>query len=267
MKERLEGGSSILNNPLTPGQGGAPFVTIITATYNAEKYLEETIISVLGQTYGNIEYIIIDGGSNDSTLDILEKYSSKISYWLSEPDQGIYDAWNKAISLARGEWICYVGADDILLPDAIQNYANFINSNEGEPFEFICSVVELVNDQLKFIRKKGKPWDWNSFRVFMTVAHVGSLHHISLYEKYGKYDTNYKIAADYEFLLRPKSNLKAAFLHKVTAKMRLSGYSNSTIAVFKETLNAKILTASRLKISCLIEYYIAVGKYLLKKAL
>ena len=87
-------------------------VSIITVTYNAEKYLEQTIRSVIAQTYPNIEYIIIDGGSTDGTIDINKKYSDRIAHWVSEPDKGIYDAMNKGIRFAHGELIGIVNASD-----------------------------------------------------------------------------------------------------------------------------------------------------------
>lgn len=106
-------------------------VTIVTAVYNGELYLEQTIKSVLDQTYDNIEYIIIDGDSTDDTLSIIKKYDEKIAYWISEPDAGIYDAWNKAISLTTGNWIAFVGADDILLPHTVQLYVDYILGNNN----------------------------------------------------------------------------------------------------------------------------------------
>ena len=89
-----------------------PLITIITVSYNAVKTIEDTIVSVLGQTYNNIEYIIIDGGSTDGTLDIIKKYQDKITYWVSEPDKGIYDAMNKGIAKANGELIGIINSDD-----------------------------------------------------------------------------------------------------------------------------------------------------------
>ena len=90
-----------------------PLISIITVVFNCEKYLEETIKSVINQTYDNIEYIIIDGGSSDGTLDIIKKYEDKITYWVSEKDGGIYDAMNKGIELSHGEWINFMNGGDI----------------------------------------------------------------------------------------------------------------------------------------------------------
>ena len=90
-----------------------PLISVVTVSYNAVSTIEQTIISVLNQMYSNIEYIIIDGGSTDGTVDIIKRYDDKIAYWRSEPDRGIYDAMNKGILQAKGEWIYFIGASDL----------------------------------------------------------------------------------------------------------------------------------------------------------
>jgi len=98
-----------------------PLVSIITVVLNGEKHFAHTIQSVIAQTYDNVEYIIIDGGSTDGTVDIIKKYEDKIDYWISEPDEGIYDAMNKGIDLFTGKWLYYLGSDDFLLRYALAN--------------------------------------------------------------------------------------------------------------------------------------------------
>ena len=100
---------------------GAPLISIITAVLNGDKTLERTIQSVIDQDYKNIEYIIIDGGSTDGTLDIIKKYDHAIDYWMSEPDEGIYDAFNKGIQISSGEWIYFLGADDYFVDQNVLN--------------------------------------------------------------------------------------------------------------------------------------------------
>lgn len=91
-----------------------PLLTVITAVFNGAQHLEETILSVIGQTYDNVEYIIIDGGSTDGTLDIIHQYDDAIDYWISEKDSGVYDAWNKGIKISTASWILFIGSDDYI---------------------------------------------------------------------------------------------------------------------------------------------------------
>ena len=203
-----------------------PLITVITATYNSEDVIERCINGVINQVYNNIEYIIIDGNSSDNTIAIIEKYHENIKKWVSEPDSGVYDAWNKGLNMSHGEWITFVGSDDVLYPDAIQNYVDFINKSELK-FDFICSRAHVVNHNGKILRTLGWPWDWKISKKFNTIAHPGSLHSKELFEKLGRYDTNYKIVGDYELMLRGGANLRAGFMDKVTLKMQIGGLSDS----------------------------------------
>jgi len=140
-----------------------PIITIITATYNSVSVLERCIQGVISQTYKNIEFIIIDGNSKDETVAIIKKYSNHIFKWISEPDKGVYDAWNKGIDLATGSWITFIGSDDLLYPDAIQNYVEHINKSNVN-FDFISSRVHVVNKHDNVIRTLGWPWRWETSR-------------------------------------------------------------------------------------------------------
>ncbi len=214
-----------------------PLISIITVVYNGEKHLEETILSVINQSYNNIEYIIIDGGSTDATLEIIRQYEYAIDYWVSEKDEGIYDAWNKAVSLSQGEWISFLGADDVYMLGALKSYVEWID--KLKEVNYISSKVNLIARE-KRVRTVGEKWNWVRFKKYMTVAHVGSLHHRSLFCDYGLYDLSLKVIADYEFLLRIGSNLKAEFLNKVTANMRVGGVSDGGLDVFFEVAKVKV---------------------------
>ena len=114
-------------------------ISIVTVSYNAAETIEQTISSVVNQTYENIEYIIIDGGSTDGTVDIIRKYEDRIAYWVSEPDKGIYDAKNKGIDAATGDYIYFLGADDILLNLPIISISNAWHDN----IDIILGKVEF----------------------------------------------------------------------------------------------------------------------------
>jgi len=115
-----------------------PLITVITVIFNGKEYLEQTILSILEQTYDNVEYIIIDGGSNDGTLDILKQYDQYLDYWVSEPDRGIYDAMNKGIALASGTWLNFMNAGDSLNTRTVLNEI-FTDSTQYQDIDFIYS--------------------------------------------------------------------------------------------------------------------------------
>lgn len=242
-----------------------PFITVITAVFNGAKTLEETILSVINQTYDNVEYIIIDGGSTDGTLDIIKGYENAIDYWLSEKDAGIYDAWNKGIRIASGEWIAFLGADDVYIDGALEAYGNLTVECNSSQFDYISSRVNLMSEN-KILRTIGQQWNWKTFRRYMNVAHVGSLHNRKLFEKYGVYDTNYKICGDYELLLRARSELKAAFLNSTTVNMSIGGASDNSPGL-SEMERAKVGTGGRNYLLSRFELIMATIKLRLRKLL
>lgn len=261
-----EGGLRLQGHGKGEDERSGPLVTIVTAVFNGEKTIEQTILSVIHQSYSNVEYIIIDAGSTDGTLDIVKKYGHAINYWVSEPDGGIYDAWNKGVALASGTWIAFLGSDDIYRDGAVQAYMDFVSVQSDPDIEYVSSKINLTNDE-KVLRTVGLPWNWKSFRKYMKVAHVGSLHHKKLFEKYGLFDASYRITGDYEFLLRPGRNLNAYFLNEVTVNMHVGGVSNADSRVFEESTKAKISTGGRNVVASQIEKYWAILKWKIRSQL
>ncbi|PJJ11115.1 glycosyltransferase involved in cell wall biosynthesis [Flavobacterium sp. 1] len=207
-------------------------ITIVIATYNAGKYLEICLNSIIPQLNNDIELVIIDGASKDDTIDVIKKHQKYISYWISEKDKGIYDAWNKGIKVATGDWIMFIGADDELLPDAINKYINLLANNDFSSFDYISAQNEYVNEDEKLIKLLGNGADWKLMRKGNSAAHVASLHHKkNLFEKVGFYNLDFKICADYEILLRKKDSLKSYFLQEKIAKMKVGGMSFSVKAI------------------------------------
>ncbi|MEA5139284.1 glycosyltransferase family 2 protein [Arcicella rigui] len=242
-----------------------PKISIITATYNSAKTLEQSLLSVISQGYNNIEYIVIDGGSKDGTLGILEKYNSEISYWISEKDKGIYDAWNKGVEKATGDWIAFLGSDDFFYPDAIQHYVDFINKEQINNTDclYISSKIEMITEEGRVLRTYGWPWNWEQFRRVNIIAHPGSLQSKYLFEKYGNYDINYKIVGDYELLLRPQKSLNAKFINTVTVKMTVGGASNQ-LKMFKELKKVIIVRGGVSVLRANFDYYIHITKLYFK---
>ncbi len=219
------------------GAGCSPVISLITVVMNGAKTIRSTIDSIVPQLDGSVEYIIIDGGSTDGTVEIIRDYVRYLAYWVSEADSGIYDAWNKAIAVSRGEFIAFIGADDILEPHACLAYIRQIKSNAD--IEYWSSRVMFGGSGGRIV---GRPWRWGEFRKYMSVAHVGSLHRRDLFVRYGKYDSTFQIAGDYEFLLRIGKVLKAGFLDTVTVRMGDGGVSNTkAILTLRETRRAKLM--------------------------
>ncbi|MFV0330620.1 MAG: glycosyltransferase family 2 protein [Dysgonomonas sp.] len=234
--------------------------SVIIATYNAENVLSTTLDSLKKQTCKNFELIIIDGNSNDSTKNIITSNLDIVSSWISEPDNGIYDAWNKGIRMAKGEWICFIGAGDTLVPDALEKYAYFIHKLKDK-VDYISAKIARTTENNTYTSDLGEPYTWKSLRKKMNVAHVGSLHNKNLFKEIGLYNTEYKIAADYELLLRKKGKLKAVFMDYVIGTMPIGGISFSVKAL-KEAAKAKRETGQISTFS--IFYHYIIGYILLK---
>jgi glycosyltransferase involved in cell wall biosynthesis len=230
-----------------------PKLSIVTAVFNAVDTLEATIDSLSRQSFRDFEYIVLDGASADGTVELLQRNAARIDFWTSERDTGIFNAWNKALSVARGEWIAFLGADDVYLPDALAQYAQAIAEVPAGSVQYISSRVQLIADGTPQ-RMIGSAWSWPAFAHHMTVAHVGSMHHRSLFDQYGLFDESYRSGGDYELLLRPRGALRAAFIDRVTARMALGGASNAnTSLALREQERAKRTTGGRAAWLCAVE--------------
>lgn len=179
--------------------------------------------------------MIIDGNSSDDTISIVKAYGRFVDYFISEPDSGVYDAWNKGIKVSQGKWIMFIGADDVLLPDAIECYLNILEHNkEAKEVDYICAKNEYVDKNGKLLKILGSEPSWNNMRKMNVAAHVASLHNKKrLFEEIGLYDLNFKICADYELLLRKGNGLKYFFIPNHIARMAVGGVSFSTMAIIE----------------------------------
>ncbi|MBD2116252.1 MULTISPECIES: glycosyltransferase family 2 protein [Microcystis] len=241
-----------------------PLVTIITVVFNGEKYLEQTIQSVINQTYDNVEYIVIDGGSTDGTVEIIHKYEDAIDYWLSEPDQGLYFAMNKAISLAMGEIIGNLNCGDWYELDAIQNSVLALNDSQAD---YAYGSVYLVNQKGERI---GKFSAMTGEKLNQSIYYVQPYPHISafvkklVYLQEGSFNTKYKVAADHEFSLRIHTkNYQGVEIKKVLGNIRPGGLSGKIIAK-EESRDIAIEYGVNKTYAYLLFLYYTINSYLVK---
>jgi glycosyltransferase involved in cell wall biosynthesis len=221
---------------LKHSSSNVPLVSIITAVYNGEKYLEETIQSIVNQTYPNMEYIIIDGGSTDRTLEIIKKYDDKIDYWVSEKDQGISDAFNKGVRLAQGQYINFQGdGDGFVASDSLEKVFHDLNSAQDIFISAKIKRVDVLGKEI-FVSKQPKYFDKKSLLFRMSMPHQGLFTHIRYFKKYGLFDTKNTFSMDYEHLLRSYNEFpKVVLRNVVVAQWRADGLGNGRfLEIFRE---------------------------------
>lgn len=205
-------------------------VSVITVCYNSEMTMEDTIKSVLQQTYQNIEYIIIDGGSKDRTLDILKQYEPAFRGRMkitSEPDQGIYDAMNKGIRKARGELIGILNSDDFYEPDAVETMVQAYRENKTDymilyGFQRNLKHIRLQDEEISVVLYH------HDYLKQQMITHPTCFVSRQVYEKYGVFNTDYQSSADYEFMLRVQAAGGVTFLpvYKIITNFRTGGMSS-----------------------------------------
>ena len=222
-------------------------ISIITVVLNNKKYIEDCIQGVLEQTYQNIEYIVVDGGSTDGTLDIIKKYDDKITKWISEPDRGIYDAMNKGISMATGDVVGILNADDVYYDCNVLGSVADIMRNANIDACYSDLVYVGQHDLGAVIRYwRSCPFKPGLFREGWVPPHPTFFARKRIYEQYGNFDLDYTLAADYELLARllERHRITSVYVPKIFVKMRLGGATNKSIAnILKQ--NIEILRACK----------------------
>ena len=204
-----------------------PKISIVTITYNSERTLEETILSVVTQDYPNLEYIIMDGGSKDRTLEIVDKYRDKISFVISEPDKGISDAFNKGIRYATGEIIGIINSDDILLGGTLNTLAKNYNPNV-DVYSMNVVLWDDINNHK--VREIPTVTNLNCYNMSVHVAHQGRFVTKKAYEKWGCFDGRLKYMMDWDLLVRfYKSNAVFQYINHDAALYRLGATTSDNI--------------------------------------
>lgn len=203
----------------------APLISLVVATHNAARSLPRCLDSLRAQAFRDFEVIVMDGASTDGTVELLRASGDVVTQWRSEADSGIYQAWNKALPLARGEWIAFLGADDWLWDgEALARLAPQLR--EALPrYRIVYSRLRQVDEAGGVVDELGEPWEAfrARFRSHACLPHPGLMHHRSLFERHGGFDESFRLAADYEFLLRELAAGDALFVPALTVGVGWGG--------------------------------------------
>jgi len=218
-------------------------ISVVTVCKNSEKHIEKAIQSVINQTYHNYEYIIIDGKSDDRTCEIIAKYSNYIAQFISETDNGLYEAMNKGIKLATGDFIYFLNSDDYffdqeVLKDIVQTLL------KDNSCDFLYGNVEQVSISGEcFTSKLVKPEYLKTEMITScAIPHQGSFFKANLFEKLGYFNETYRIAADYEWFTRLLQNpsLKLSFIDRIIAFYYCGGFSGTNLKLaYSEMFNVQ----------------------------
>ncbi|WP_310557768.1 glycosyltransferase family 2 protein [Flavobacterium sp.] len=208
-------------------------ISIITVVYNNEATIQQAMESVLNQTYSDIEYVIIDGNSMDKTVSIIETYKNRLGYFISERDQGLYDAMNKGIQAATGDVIGILNSDDLYQDSTV--IADIVNQFNLDPdLEIVYgNLVYVKKDAVNQVVRNWKSKDYYSkfFDDGNVPPHPSLFLKREVYQKVGLFDLEFKLAADYEFMFRvfKKHHFKSKYINRLIVKMRLGGETNKSI--------------------------------------
>ena len=211
-----------------------PKISVIVAVFNAQSTLQQCLDSFTKQSYKHKELIVIDGASTDGSIEILNRNSVFIDYWISEKDRGVFHAWNKGLKKVNGDWICFLGADDYFWSESVlTNVAVQLNQSQSN-VQLVYGQVMLLSESGKPINLIGQAWPNVGKRLqkMMCLPHPGAMHRRNFFDKHGVFDETYRIAGDYEMLLRGFLDVdsQAVFVPDfIAVGMRHGGLSSSPI--------------------------------------
>jgi glycosyltransferase involved in cell wall biosynthesis len=204
-------------------------VSIITIVKNGAETIEETIRSVLDQTYPNIEYLVIDGGSTDRTFEVVRRYAGRISYWASEQDKGLYDGMNKGIRVATGEVVGILGSDDVYVDgQVIENVVAGMSEHAAESCYADLRYVDRKNSRRLVRYWKSGPFSKERFKRGWMPPHPTFFVRREIYSKYGAFNTDFFLAADYELMLRflYRYGISTVYIPRILVNMKTGGKSH-----------------------------------------
>ena len=222
-----------------------PKITIVTPSYNQGEFLEETIRSVILQGYENLEYIVIDGGSTDNSLEIIHKYQDHLNYWVSEPDKGQADAINKGFNLATGDIFAFLNSDDVYLPETLAKVGRFFAENSQ--IYFLCGQTEFIDQES--LSTQGFPElfqvEINDITMTQTchIAQPSTFFRASAWQKIGNFDQSLHYCFDYDFWLRAYlAGCKFSQSKEIFSQFRIHDASKTNTAYIEGKFDRDFIT-------------------------
>jgi len=219
-------------------------ISVITVCYSAEHFIEQCMKSVIEQSLDRVDYVVIDGGSTDSTVEIIERYAGKISFWHSKPDRGIGNAFNLGVEHSRGEWLLFLNADDYFCrTDALEILASLAMSSKVDVVYAQVQPVSREPNPRLIGKAMGWPFSPWAFLLKDLIPHPAALTSRAYFMRVGPFREDLKIVLDYEHYLRSYKKLKTIFLPEVLTHMRVGGISSDRNLCLEEMLHAQKLNS------------------------
>jgi glycosyltransferase involved in cell wall biosynthesis len=227
---------------LKTAQPEKPLVSIVTPVFNGRRYLEQTIKSVLAQTYDNIEYIIIDGGSNDGSIDIIKKYGQQVDFWSSESDAGMYDAVNKGLKIASGEILAYLNSDDLYYSDTVEFAVDYFKKNAAA--ELIYGNCDFIDSYSNFLYNYRYPtfrWEFFISRHTSSIPQQTTFWRRGIHHKIGYFDSGLKMCGDFDFYAKAGQCCRIEHTQRTLAKYRIHAASLTTMQATQNKKEVDVL--------------------------
>lgn len=245
-----------------------PLVSVVTVCLNAEKFIEQCMQSVLSQESENFEYIVIDGGSTDGTVDIIRKYENKLAYWHSKQDRGLAHAFNLGVEHSRGQWLLFLNSDDFFVSSSVlSDISEMLQENSGA--DVVFGQIQLVSRETRaelLNAPMGMDFKWNSYLLRDTIPHPAAFTSRDLFRRIGLFSEDFRIAVDYEHYLRAGRGLHAIHEPVLVSCMREGGMSKrNRLAALREWRKAHLVNNTLSRILVRILYIMLVSHMFVKQ--
>jgi glycosyltransferase involved in cell wall biosynthesis len=245
----------------------SPLISVITISFNSAGFIEPTIQSVLSQTYPYIEYIIIDGGSTDGTVDIIRNYASRLAYWHSKPDCGISHAFNLGWAQSHGQWLLFLNADDFFLEKSVvqKMVPHLIQWNDADVVigRTIKMTCHRDSRPAPLRRIWGQSWRWQEFRFKNTIPHQSAFTDRRYFDRVGGFDETFRIAMDYDFFLRGGNELRVKCVPIAVSGMREGGVSTNIVSAWREAMRAQLANKTLPQALAWLNFFWRIGHHYL----